>query len=255
MTPPENRASFGQPTGTSFSSGADFGGLTEERTHPPAAALLRDRPPQTSTASCARLGAGCSHASTTMTTANSKMKRHAPALPDGASATQPPSMIVGRFGHVLIGSLLESGVRTVDPKVIAQAVRALPLDEVPTVHPYAVAQQLSVTAAVYLRLFAPDVPWKLKHREHGAYGCRFDLVFSSPRGVFVDEIKTARLDGALERVALTEQVARELRAGARTWRSRFRGVRVVVLGAPRQSTFHAVDGTIEPVAWGAASDG
>jgi hypothetical protein len=40
--------------------------------------------------------------------------------------------------------------------------------------------------------------------------CRFDLVFSSAEGRFVDQIKTGRLDGRLEKEALDAQINREL---------------------------------------------
>lgn len=180
------------------------------------------------------------------------MKTNPSESPDhvaGGHQTQPPSLVVGQLAHVLIGDLLQAGLRKVDAKRIARAVRALPVREVASIHPYAVAQQLGVCAAIYLRLFVPEEPWILEGREVTAAGCRFDLVFASKRGRFVDQIKTGRLDERLEREHLDDQVQRELTAGRAAWSQEFRGVRTVVLGAPRKSSFFSADGGREPLAW------
>jgi hypothetical protein len=166
------------------------------------------------------------------------------------TATEPVGAIIGRFAHVLIGDLLDAGVRDPSSRALMQASQALDLASIPTMRPYAVAQQLAATAALYLRVFALRDPWRLVGREHTAGGCRFDLVFRNDAGdVLVDEIKTGRFEQALELRALETQLARHLTAGAAEWGAKFQGVRTILLGAPRRSAIHHPDGTSTPVRW------
>lgn len=167
-----------------------------------------------------------------------------------ATDTEPFGIAVGRMAHVVIGDVLASGTRDPAARELLKAVNRLDLDAVPTMHPYAIAQQLAVSAAVYLRVFKPGDEWRLIAREHQAGKCRFDLVFENAASeIFADEIKSGRLGDALEKKSLNAQLARQLEAGTEEWGSRFIGVRTVILGAPRRSAMYRVTGDIEPLQW------
>lgn len=167
-----------------------------------------------------------------------------------ATDTEPLGLAVGRMAHIVIGSVIESGIENPSARALLKAVNALDLDAVPTMHPYAIAQQLVVSAALYLRLFKPSDDWRLIAREYQAGKRRFDLVYENPAGeIFVDEIKSGRLDDRLEKQQLKAQVAEELKAGQAEWGERFLGVRTVILGAPRRSAMHRVGGEVERLQW------
>jgi hypothetical protein len=166
------------------------------------------------------------------------------------TATEPIGATLGRLAHVVIGDLLEAGLRDPSSRSLMQAVNKQDLESVHSVHPYAVGQQLVAIAAIYLRLFALDSSWQLVGRERTAGKQRFDLVFQNQAGdVLIDEIKTGRFEQRMEVKTLRTQIARQLEAGNREWGEAFQGIRAVILGAPRRSEFHKPDGTSTPIGW------
>lgn len=168
--------------------------------------------------------------------------------------TQPIGVSVGRLAHVLIGHLLTDGDRAPSLRSMMSAVNTLELDAIPSVHPYALKQQLLASAALYFRLFVPGPEWALIAREYRSGNCRFDLVFRHTAGdVVVDEVKSGRLETALERQTVEEQATRELAAAVAEWADDFKGVRVLSLGSPRMSRFYAASGEVSDLQWGARS--
>lgn len=157
---------------------------------------------------------------------------------------------VGALAHALIEGLLADGERQPDPVRISAAAALLP--GLAQAGPYrmAVRQRIVTAAAIYFRLFAPDGRWVLSGAELRGPGARFDLVWRSTVGVVVDELKSGRAATRRELAALQDQSAREIRAGTDLFGEEFLGVRVVILGAPRDSYLASPDGRVAPLVWG-----
>lgn len=156
---------------------------------------------------------------------------------------------VGAFAHALIAGLLAGGQRDPSPERIASASARLPgLADVGS-YRVAVRQRTTTSAALYFRLFVPGDEWTFEGAELRGLSARFDLVWRSPAGVVVDELKSGR--GATRRALaeLREQTARETRAGASMFGEQFLGVRAVILGAPRTSFFADRDGGCATLEW------
>jgi len=88
----------------------------------------------------------------------------------------------------------------------------------------------------YLIAYRPAAPWTLHAAEHPVPGGRIDLVWMLPDGaVLYDEIKTTHVGATSPDPEWLRQTRRYAEAGAATHGTAFRGVRLVVLGAPATS--------------------
>lgn len=156
----------------------------------------------------------------------------------------------GVLAHALIAALLSEGERAPSPTRISASAARLPgLADVRS-YRMAVQQRVVTAAAVYFRLFMPAVGWTFDGSELRGPSARFDLVWRSADGMFVDEVKSGRVATRRDLAAVREQAGRETQAGAAAFGERFLGVRVVSLGAPRTSFFADRDGRCTPLAWG-----
>jgi hypothetical protein len=157
----------------------------------------------------------------------------------------------GRRAHLAIGHLLAAGNRVPSSlQVIALARDVVCEPGLAVVHRQAAIQRLATATASYFRLFALDETWAYLGSEIAAEECRFDFVFESGDGSIVaDELKSGRAADRGARRLFDEQVARQLEAGTATWGDRFRGVRVLILAAPRASFLAQPDGKREPLEW------
>lgn len=161
-----------------------------------------------------------------------------------------PGRQMGQKAHVLIGELVEAGTTRADGAAIIEYVARHPLlTDRHVSHRQAARQRLSAAVACYFRFFF-DEEWTLYGREVRVGRSRLDLVWETPRAEIVaDEIKAGRLQGRAEREAVTGQAAKALKAGTKEWGTRFAGIRVLFLGAPRHSYLLRPDNEREPLAW------
>jgi len=185
-----------------------------------------------------------------------KLGAHAPAEnavacddEDRVAAGHVDRKRVGALTHELIAELLEDGLRSPSPERISATAARLPgLADVGS-YRMAVRQRILTSAALYFRLFMPPAEWVFEGAELRASRARFDLVWRSPAGVIVDELKTGRSATRREIAAVREQAARETAAGTMVFGEQFLGVRVVSLGAPRTSFFCDRDGRSTLLDW------
>lgn len=113
-------------------------------------------------------------------------------------------------------------------------------------------QRLATLTAVGLELM-PPTDWTFLGAEVASRPGRIDLTWQSPDSflpapgvVLFDEMKAGAMPGHLTTGEVTDQVARYLRFGVRTFGSRFAGVRLVALSLPASSVFYrpTADGVI-----------
>ncbi len=143
---------------------------------------------------------------------------------------------LGSLAHTLIAECLRDGVRQPSHReLIERAGRHALANDRRTVYRQAAKQALLTTASIYFRWFAPPSEWALIGAEVSARGCRFDLVWQVDAQVIADELKTGSWVNADDDQALLVQVDRLVRAGVAKYGDSFRGVRVILLGAPQRS--------------------
>lgn len=145
--------------------------------------------------------------------------------------------------HQVIASLADQ--RPPSPLTLSRAARRAADELTRATYRQAVYQQLVTAAAVYYRLFGLPPSWSLTSLERPltADTGRVDLVWSSPEGVLIDEIKSGFVSSRETRHELDEQVARYHRAGGVEFGDRFIGVRAIILTAPRRSFLEPRDGS------------
>jgi len=133
--------------------------------------------------------------------------------------------------------LLLAGTRSLEPEAIFSFVARHPQVLVePQGSRHSLKQRLITSVATYFRFFLPEESWSVAGCELRCGACRFDVVWNAPTGeIMVDEIKASRLQTRPERLAVEEQLERELAAGFGEWGSRFAGIRLIWLGAPLHS--------------------
>jgi hypothetical protein len=141
---------------------------------------------------------------------------------------------VGSLTHQLIAVLVGEDHRDPSLQTMARAAATLAL---PTVTTYRTAarQQLISGASVYFAFFAPGADWQLVGSEVRVGNARFDLVWRTPAGVVIDEIKSGPITTPEGRAALDAQLKRHLAVAAAAYGPEFVGERVLVLSAPRTS--------------------
>lgn len=155
------------------------------------------------------------------------------------------------LAHRMVGELVADGHRQLTPSFLIGFVGSHPLlkNGNAVVYRQATRQRLCSAVAVYFRYFAPPADWQHHATElTTADGCRFDLTWLLPDGRYViDEIKAGRPASAAERHGDQQQLDRYLAAGALMWGEHFGGVRLLMLGAPRDSAWVAAGGQREVI--------
>lgn len=124
------------------------------------------------------------------------------------------------LGRALGGPLSRRAItRAVDAELQAAGTRSP-----------ALRARVTWLCVVYVECFLPGAPARLLGREVGGRGTRLDVVWQREELVFCDEVKTA---GA----GRGDQLVRQLAAGRELFGSRFVGMRLLPLHAPRQACF------------------
>jgi hypothetical protein len=152
--------------------------------------------------------------------------------------------IVGTLTHRLIAEALGHGAAGLgDPRaIVLPRSQALATAAQVGHRTRACRISIAVGAAIYLERFRLPAGWKFDGAEVDlAPGARADVVWSSPAGVVIDEIKTA--DGRVagrSSTARADQVRRLLDAGTAAFGDRLVGVRLIFLGAAGHSMLHRI---------------
>lgn len=159
---------------------------------------------------------------------------------------------MGEAAHRVIGQLLAAGIDDPTPEDILFFAAREPILEEPHIYRLAGRQRLIASTAIYWRRFLPDrMAWRFVDFEVPVTGSSLDLVFQNPAGeVRSDELKTGGTPALSETKGLDKQLECQLAGGARKYRRRYLGARVVFLGAPHRSFFATCDGLRTPLGAG-----
>ena len=145
--------------------------------------------------------------------------------------------LAGRRIHELLPTVAGSGAGPSDA-VAAARKQARDLMETGTVMA-GVRTRVSNGLSSYLRNFDP-VGWTLLGHEMPLGGGVADLVWKTPAGIIVDEVKSGTLNPSDR--GLTAQIGRFVDGGLGRWGEDFAGVRVLPLTTPRTAVFVTPDG-------------
>lgn len=142
---------------------------------------------------------------------------------------------VGARIHVAVARCAAEGADPMGPagmRIIAPLVADVP--DGPARR--AVLQQTRAAASVYFRLLLPPPGWRGPEAEVPLGAGRADLVWASPAGFLVDEVKSGPWWLAPPgRASALGQVERYRRAGVSAWGRRFAGVRLCSTAGPSRS--------------------
>lgn len=163
---------------------------------------------------------------------------------------------MGKVAHRVIGRLLAAGVREPSPEEMLSFAAHEPLLHERHVYRLAARQRLIAATAIYWRHFLPaSPPWRFVDYAVPLDASDLDLVFEhADGGVRSDELQTGGAPALAEREELDQQLQRQLAGGRQKYGERYRGVRVLFLGAPRRSFVVSVDGSRAPLFEGGCDD-
>lgn len=165
----------------------------------------------------------------------------------GEPCPDPPGhngLEMGRAAHRVIGRMLKAGVCEPSPEQILSFAAQEPLLHERHVYRLAARQRLIAATAIYWRFFLPPLAsWTLIDYAVRLPDCDLDLVFRHQGGaVRSDELKTGGAPSLAEREVLEERLELQLAGCREKYGTKFEGVRVLFLGAPRRSFFQPVTG-------------
>jgi hypothetical protein len=151
----------------------------------------------------------------------------------------------------VLASLFEDGALTASPIELRRLIGSHPaLASASAVLRQAAKQRLLTACSVYLRLFAPAADWVLVGAEMPLGRRRADLVWRTPGGIVVDELKAGATGARYERGDLDDQIDGLLAGAHEAFGDEVRGVRAIVLAAPMRSYELLSNGSREPFTWG-----
>ncbi len=99
-----------------------------------------------------------------------------------------------------------------------------------------VRARLVAASSSYFFNYPPGADWVFVGSEVRLDGARIDLLWKTPAGYVIDELKTSGL-GGIDDPKIAAQVERELAAGRAAFGAAFYGVRLLHLGAPGGAEF------------------
>jgi hypothetical protein len=186
-----------------------------------------------------------------MTNESSKRTTEAAAVGDSESADAVDSSTLGVAVHQVLASLFECGDLTASPIELRRLIGCHPaLASATAVLRQAAKQRLLTASSVYLRLFAPAADWLFVGAEVSLGHRRADLVWWTPGGIVVDELKAGATGARYERGDLDDQIDGLLAGAREAFGDEVRGVRAIVLAAPMSSYELMSDGSRRPFIWG-----
>jgi hypothetical protein len=186
-----------------------------------------------------------------MTNASSKRTTEAAALGDSESADAVDSRTLGVAVHQVLASLFECGDLTASPIELRRLIGCHPtLASASAVLRRAAKQRLLTASSVYLRLFAPAADWVFVGAEVSLGHRRADLVWRTPGGIVVDELKAGATGARYAWGDLDDQVEGLLAGAREAFGDEVRGVRAIVLAAPMRSYELMSDGSRRSFTWG-----
>jgi hypothetical protein len=184
---------------------------------------------------------------------NTSTKKTSEQLPTRHSGS--PGAVDGRtLGvavHQVLACLFEGGELTASPIELRRLIGSHPaLATASGVVRQAAKQRLLTASSVYLRLFAPEPDWVFIGAEVPLRRRRADLVWRTPGGIVVDELKAGATGARYERSDLDNQVDGLLAGAREVFGDELRGVRAIVLAAPMRSYELMSDGSRRSFSWG-----
>lgn len=186
-----------------------------------------------------------------MTNASTKRTNEAPAAGVRGPAEAVDNRTLGVAVHQVLASLFEDGALTASPIELRRLIGSHPaLASASAVLRQAAKQRLLTACSVYLRLFAPAADWVLVGAEMPLGRRRADLVWRTPGGIVVDELKAGATGARYERGDLDDQIDGLLAGAHEAFGDEVRGVRAIVLAAPMRSYELLSNGSREPFTWG-----
>lgn len=157
----------------------------------------------------------------------------------------PAGRTFGTVLHRVLADLIKAGGTDWSPEQRLRWLALHPLVRACIVGPEVKTRnRLAIALSVYRHHFVLSERWHLVDVDVRTPHAELDLVWCRDDGVIMaDEIKSGAMTGSGMR-RLEEQLARQLIDGPKVYGGPFSGVRAVLLQAPGDSRFFAIDGSI-----------
>jgi hypothetical protein len=186
-----------------------------------------------------------------MTNASPKWTTEAEPAGDRESADGVDRRTLGVAVHQVLASLFEGGELTASPIELRHLIGSHPaLAAASAVLRQAAKQRLLTASSVYLRLFAPAADWLFVGAEMPLGRRRADLVWRTPSGFVIDELKAGATGARYERGDLDDQIDGLLAGAHEAFGDEVRAVRAIVLAAPMRSYELLSNGSRRSFTWG-----
>lgn len=140
----------------------------------------------------------------------------------------------GRATHALIGALCAAWGPAAHAADVWAEARKMAAGRLPAVYRQSARQRVATAAATYFREFARP-GWRFEGAEVIVGDLALDLLWSKSGHLEADEIKSGLAAPQDWRHAVRQQAAAQADAARAVYGSAFRGVRAVLLAAPRES--------------------
>ena len=156
--------------------------------------------------------------------------------------------LIGRRLHAVIAGVCAEGHGGLIRDRVREACLDLVRREEVGWHRRSITQRIESYAQIYFAFFGPPPDWHFLGAELSVADGLLDLAWESARAeVLYDEVKSGGYRAPVIEARHREQIERYRRDGVTRFGSRFRGVRLLVLGAPYASRLLRPSGELVPL--------